>query len=305
MNDNPFNPNLRRVAPDDLPWAHTIPSATPSTNGSSPRPSAPLRPVSPCDCDGSGYYLLTVPVGHPEFGKLQRCACGRKADSVRAAARLGDELGDLAHCTFDAFDLSRPLAPIWTLANRYYRSLDPLPPADRHQAECLTEAIQRPLLAAAYDRAWAYAICPRGWLCLHGAYGGGKSHLAAAIAHHLVAQGWSVRYRSVPGMLDAIKAGFKDGSSDAVFDDLLMCDLLVLDDLGAQHISGYNYERLFRLINERLHKPTVITTNVHPDDLGDSNDIDAARLASRIAGAAQSIWLPISDYRRLAKQVPS
>ncbi len=70
--------------------------------------------------------------------------------------------------------------------------------------------------------------------CLHGSYGGGKSHLAAAIAHHLVAAGWSVRYRTVPGILDADQGGLQDdGTADAVFADLLTRDLLVLDDLDA------------------------------------------------------------------------
>jgi hypothetical protein len=259
-----------------------------------------VQEATNCGCH-NGWIKDTI-----GFDGLVRCACGRRADSAKAAARLGDELGDLAHCTFDAFDLDRPFSPLYLCDGRYYRTRERIP-KDKHgqprKHQVISEAIQATMLPAAYERARAYVDRPRCWLCFHGAYGGGKSHLAAAIAHELVKRDWSVRYRSVPGMLDAIKAGFKDGTADDVFDDLLRCDLLVLDDLGAQHISGYNYERLFRLINERLDKPTVITTNVHPDDLGDASDVDAARLASRIAGAAESIWLPISDYRRLREQL--
>lgn len=245
---------------------------------------------------------MPVPFGHADFGQLIRCACGRTLDTARAAARLGDELGDLAHCTFDTFDLARPLTPIYQFDRRYHRDLSRIPFERRHEAALLSAAVQAGALAAAYNACQSYAAMPSGWLCLHGAYGSGKSHLAAAVANTLVGRSWSVRYRSVPGMLDAIKAGFSDQTSDAIFDDLLSVDLLVLDDLGAQRLSGWGNERLFRLMNERLHRPTIITTNAHPDDLADASDMDAQRLADRIAQAARKVWLPISSYRRIGKE---
>lgn len=236
--------------------------------------------------------------------RLVRCSCGQTIDQAKRRQRLGDELGELAHCTFDTFDLSRPLAPVYHLDGRYFRSMDRIPPERRSSAVVISEAAQETQLFNAYEDARSYAADPRGWICFHGSYGAGKSHLAAAIAHLRLSTGMSVRYRSVPGMLDAIKEGFKDGSSDAVFNDVLAADLLVLDDLGAQHLTGWGYERLFRIINERLHRPTIITTNVHPDDLGDERDVDAQRLADRIAGAARSVWMPISSYRRVKEVTP-
>lgn len=308
--DDPFNPNLRRVSADDLPWPHRTPPSMPNSPPNSPSGSSKLSSgtaANECLCDGCGWYKLAVPFGHPEFGKLQRCACGQTADSGRAAARLGDELGDLAHCTFVSFDLSRPLTPIYQFDRRYYRDLSRIPMEKRASpmTQMISESVQEGALHTAYADCQDYAARPAGWLCLHGAYGAGKSHLAAAIAHTLVSKGWAVRYRSVPGMLDAIKAGFKDNTSDQVFDDLLGCDLLILDDLGAQHLSGWSYERLFRLLNERTDCPTIITMNAHPDDLADPSDIDAMRLTDRIAQAARKVWLPISSYRRIGKEAIS
>lgn len=255
-----------------------------------------------CGCDGCGWYTLPVSFGHADFGRLMRCACGQTIDTARAAARLGDELGELADKTFNTFDRSRPLVPIYQLDGRYYRDLARVPFERRVEAKVISVPVQETALHTAYADCRAYADRPSGWLCLHGAYGGGKSHLAAAIANALVAMRWSVRYRSVPGMLDAIKAGFKDQTSDDVFDDLLAADLLILDDLGAQHLSGWSYERLFRLLNERTDRSTIITMNAHPDDLADSGDIDAMRLTDRIAQAARKVWLPISSYRRLGRE---
>lgn len=277
-----------------------MPSSPP---GSSRPPSGSAS--GECGCDGSGYYLLAVPHGDPRWGKLQRCACGRSADSSRAAARLGDELGGLAHCTFETFDLARPLLPIYQLDGRYYQQLHRVPMERRGDAKLISIPVQETALANAYHDAHAYAADPRGWLCLHGAYGAGKSHLAAAIAHVRAASGESVRYRSVPGLLDRVREGFKDGTADAVFNDVLGCDLLILDDLGAQHLSGWSYERLFRILNERQGVGTIVTMNVHPDDLANPADVDAARLTDRIAQAARKVWLPISSYRRIGREAAS
>lgn len=312
MSDDPLTPNLRRVSPGDVPWPHTTPTATPSTLPSSP--SGNTRPQSAaaateCRCDGGGWYTLPVPFGHADFGRLIRCVCGMADDTRRrdaaARARLQDELGALSDKTFESFDCDRPLVPIYQLDGRYYRDLRHVPFERRAEAKIISAPIQETALRTAYADCQAWAERPHGWLCLHGAYGAGKSHLAASIAHVLVASHWSVRYRSVPGMLDAIKAGFKDGTADQVFADVLAADLLILDDLGAQHLSGWSYERLFRLLNERQDKATIITMNAHPDDLADPADIDAMRLTDRIAQAARKVWLPISSYRRLGKEAVS
>lgn len=305
-NNDQRPPGLRRIDAADRSWLPTTPTATgphsPTSNDKPPSDS-PARILHECGCDGSGYYLLAVPYGHAEFGKLQRCSCGRTIDSSKAARRLGDELGGLAHCTFTTFATDRPLAPIYQLDGRYHQNLSRVPFERRSEATVISVPVQETCLHNAYADARAYADRAQGWLCFHGAYGAGKSHLAAAIAHVCVADDWAVRYRSVPGLLDAIKEGFKDGSADAVFNDVLGADLLILDDLGAQHLTGWSYERLFRLLNERQDRPTIITTNVHPDDLADGRDVDAARLADRIAGSARKIWMPISSYRRAVREV--
>lgn len=265
-------------------------------------------PAGACPhCDGAGWYKEAVPFGHPNFARLFRCACGQAKDRTAAAAvakqRLCDELVGLTDKTFAAFELDRPLAPLYQLGGRYLASLAHVPMEQRKAAKEFDVLYQAGALEDALHDAQRYAECLQGWVCFHGAYGAGKSHLAAAICHHLVDAGAEVRYRSVPGMLDAIKAGFDTGTADAIFADLLRCDLLVLDDLGAQHLTGWSYERLFRLLNERTDRPTIITANVHPDALGAPNDVDACRLASRIAGSARLVWLPISDYRRLKEKV--
>jgi len=240
-------------------------------------------------CGDLGWYLEAVPYGHPLFGKLQRCDCAAAARQGRdMQRRLGDELGSLAHCTFESFRLDRPL------------------PAFEWDGKPIGTATQRQFLRDAHRRAVAYAESPRGWLYLHGAFGAGKSYLAAAIANHQVAAGRRVRYRTVTGLLDALRAAIRERKADDLLIDLLSCDLLVLDELSPQHLSDaasdWAFDKIDRLINERLHLPTVITSNRSYDDLVAADDWRAERIADRIAGASSTIWMPISSYRRLKQE---
>jgi DNA replication protein DnaC len=259
-------------------------------------------------CDGAGFYLEKVPYGHPNFAKPLPCHCTlsqrRTRSEAQALARLGDELGALADRTFASFDLDRPLKPLYELHGVYYADLARVPMKERGDATTYSIEMQAAALATARDQAESYAARWHGWLILYGNYGAGKSHLAAAIAHVALDQELIVRYRSLPGLFDALKAGFDDGTTDQIFDDLIASDLLILDDLFDSDIraSDWRRSRLFRLLNERESKPTVITSNRRIDDLAPASDVDAGRLFSRIAGDARSIWLPISDIRRLRKE---
>jgi DNA replication protein DnaC len=258
-------------------------------------------------CDGAGYYVEAVPYGHPNFAKPLPCVCKlgerRTRSETQALARLGDELGSLVDKTFDSFDLDRPLAPLYEKDGLYYHNLARVPMADRPQAKQISVEVQAAALLKACDAAESYARHYHGWLVLHGAYGAGKSHLAAAIAHYGIAAGMSTRYRSLPGLFDALKAGFENDTSAAIFEDVISCDLLILDDLFDSDMqTDWRKSRLFRLFNERETRPTVITSNRRMDDLVPASDVDAGRLLSRIAGNATQVWLPISDYRRLRKE---
>lgn len=239
-----------------------------------------------CDgCGGAGWYLLAVPYLHPQFGKLQKCDCAAYQRQIAPrAARLGDELGSLADKTFDSFRLDRKIEPtIW-------------------QGKPLSSEAQRIFLADAHRRCEAWADEPRGWLFLHGAFGAGKSHLAAAIANEQQRAGKIVRFVTVNKLLDILKAAIDTHKSEALIDDLIASDLLILDELASAHLaecaSDWRFGRIERLVNERLNRPTIITSNLAPDDLAQVGDLRAERLADRIAGVSQIVWMPLASYRR-------
>lgn len=128
--------------------------------------------------------------------------------------------------------------------------------------------------------------------------GAGKSHLAAAVGRALVERGWSVLYGSTPRILQRIRQGF-GSDADEVRAGLLGVQCLVVDDLGAEHTSGWASETLYDLLNERhsAGRATVITSNHDLTTLGARDN----RIASRITGASTVIHLAVSDYRLLVQ----
>lgn len=80
-------------------------------------------------------------------------------------------------------------------------------------------------------------------------------------------------------------------------DRYLAADILLLDDLGAAHVTSWNADAAYRLVDHRWAErlPTIITTN-----LG-AADIDAVlgpRLTSRVFGMCQRVALTGADRRR-------
>ena len=146
---------------------------------------------------------------------------------------------------------------------------------------------------AAFRVARAYAENPEGWLVLHGAFGTGKTHLAAAVANHRLAQGEPVVFLVVPDLLDHLRSTFSPTSEvtyDELFETVRNTPLLILDDLGSQTSTEWAKEKLYQILNHRYNKglPTVITTNLSPDEI-------EPRLRSRIGDSQLSKLCEIRD----------
>jgi len=191
-------------------------------------------------CHGLGYVREEVEIGHPHFGKVLPCVCRQVELEEHQKTRLLEisSLGPLATKTFDTFH-----------------------PEGRAENET-----HRRSLGLAFDRAKSYAEAPEGWLLLHGAYGCGKTHLAAAIGNWQLAHQQPVMFVNAPDLLDHLRATFGPGSEvsyDELFDQVRNAPLLILDDLGAESPTQWAQEKFYQIFNHRTvtRLPTVITTN--------------------------------------------
>lgn len=71
------------------------------------------------------------------------------------------------------------------------------------------------------------------------------------------------------------------------FESAEECDLLVIDDVGSEHDpSGFVLSKLDRILNSRLGKWTVLTSNLSLRDIAGKLD---ARIASRIMRGASIV----------------
>lgn len=110
---------------------------------------------------------------------------------------------------------------------------------------------------------------------LFGGAGTGKTYISACIINHLVKQTIATVFVVVPDLLNKIRTCYNKNSDvreESIMHGLEECDLLVLDDLGAEKHTGnddWANERLFSIINNRyLNKKSIIfTSNYDPNEL--------------------------------------
>jgi DNA replication protein DnaC len=224
-------------------------------------------------CGGTGYLRQDVPVDHPDFGKLVPCKCRLREQETRRLLDLRtiSNMDKMVRYTFDKF----------------------VP-----EGYGLTDERRRNLRMA-YDMAYNFANQPEGWLILLGGYGCGKTHLAAAIANHVINQGQPALFVVVPDLLDHLRAAFGPNSTttyDQRFEEIRNASLLVLDDLGAQSSTPWAQEKLFQLFNYRYNAqlPTVVTSNHELEEI----DI---RIRSRMVDPdlSQIIKILAPDFRQI------
>jgi DNA replication protein DnaC len=201
------------------------------------------------------------------------CRCTQTEREKERRSRLlrysGLEARLLQKMTFDSFDWKRVNLP-------------------KEQSDNLKKA---------YDTALDFAKAPEGWLVFMGVNGCGKTHLAAAIANHVLQEGKAVKFVVVPDLLDHLRSTFSPQSPvsyDHLFEEVKNAPLLILDDLGKQTTTPWAEEKLYQIINHRYNHqlPTVFTTNCSLDEI---DSPISSRLADPKIGVVWNINAP--DYR--------
>jgi DNA replication protein DnaC len=123
--------------------------------------------------------------------------------------------------------------------------------------------------ALVYELATARFIAQHEDVLLLGPPGTGKSHLAQAIGHAAIQQGYRVLYREAHTLLEDLTEATLAGTRKAYFADLVTVPLLIIDDLGMRKLAHTAAEDLLELIMRRYERAsTMLTSNRPVDDWG-------------------------------------
>lgn len=171
---------------------------------------------------------------------------------------------------------------------------------DTHGNDSLVKALDMAL-----DYADGFSIDKARNLILGGTYGLGKSHLSYAICKAVRNNGHNAIFISVPKLLTSLRSTYKASSKVSETDligVLTSVDLLVLDDIGAERRKkdedegeSWAIEKMFEVIDGRLGRNTVYTTNLRSNELEEKI---GARNYSRMCMNASACRMVGADYRK-------
>lgn len=139
-------------------------------------------------------------------------------------------------------------------------------------------------------------------LLLMGNYGTGKTFYASCIANAVRKKGEFVLIGTVSKLIRLMNDGFgKD--RDEWESKIQSYPLMVLDDIGTERDTEYNYEQIENIIDLRYQakKPLIVTTNLTTDaikELASSNDIRKGRAWSRIRELCTTYVITGEDRRK-------
>lgn len=134
---------------------------------------------------------------------------------------------------------------------------------------------------------------------MYGSTGLGKTHLSLAMAKSAIDKGYAVVYGSTQNLLSKLEREKFSRSYDNESEKMLLeCDLLILDDLGAEFSTSFTTSALYNVINTRMSVglPVIINTNLTIKDIEVKY---TQRILSRIIGNYMPLEFFGSDVRQI------
>jgi len=139
--------------------------------------------------------------------------------------------------------------------------------------------------------------------------GTGKSHLAEAIGHAVIQQGYKVLYREAHVLLEDLAEATAEGGRKVLLDEISSVPLLIIDDFGMRRLPHTAAEDLLELVMRRYERASTLLTSNRPVDdwgklLGDAAAVTA--LLDRLLHHAHVLKCGPKSWRtRLRTDLPS
>ncbi|RVU70564.1 MULTISPECIES: primosomal protein DnaI [Lactobacillus] len=146
---------------------------------------------------------------------------------------------------------------------------------------------------------------------LSGGFGVGKTYMLAGLANQVAALGKTVVFLHVPTFIAGLTSHFHDNSLQDEIRKVSTCDVLILDDIGAESLSQWSRDDVLGVILQaRMDNvlPTFFSSNMDMKDLQKHfeetrNAIDpvkAARLMQRVKFLAKEVIVSGPDRRNFS-----
>ena len=107
-------------------------------------------------------------------------------------------------------------------------------------------------------------------LYLSGSFGSGKSYILSALLNELSNKGYKCVNINYPLLLNKLKASFNEDNYNEVMYEIMTCDVLLIDDIGAENNSSWaRDEVLGTILQYRMDSDltTFFTSNFTIDEL--------------------------------------
>ncbi len=120
-------------------------------------------------------------------------------------------------------------------------------------------------------------------LLFMGSAGLGKTHLTLAVVSGLAEKGFVPVYGSAENLFMRLEKEKFSSENSGAYETMTDCDLLVIDDLGAEMTTQFSKSALYNLINTRIlsGRPTIVNTNLSMKEIETRY---TARISSRLIG---------------------
>jgi len=229
--------------------------------------------VSCPHCRDSGYVM----------GKM--CSCLKELYEKEAAKSLSDLMlmGDECFCSFDLSYYDDTVNPATGVSPR----------------RCM-------MMVGAACQTYAEHFAPGSMnLLLRGGPGLGKTYLSACIARVVSEKGYSVVYESAGDAFEAFEekrfSRYDDCDGALKVENMLKCDLLILDDLGTEMPGGFAGAALYSILNKRLSSggSMIISTNLTSEEL---HRRYTPQIVSRLEGEFETLEFCGRDIRAIKKE---